>query len=118
MIACPEATASSWGHSVDNKVKLSRTWGAASVTCLVLGNYTSHYHIHSIHAILILHSYEHLIGSSNQWMALRSVAVVIAKGLGLHRYVQEAKMWSFVFQITTVAWFLLQFLRNLYMLTT
>ena len=32
-----------------------------------------------------MHAYEHLVGSTNQWIALRSVAVVIAKSLGLHK---------------------------------
>jgi hypothetical protein len=63
------------------------TGGAASVTCLNFGNYTSQYHICSIQTIYVLHAYEHLVGSTNQWVAMRSVAVVIAKGLGLHKYV-------------------------------
>ena len=52
---------------------------------LNLGNYTSQYSIHSVQTIYIMHAYEHLVGSTNQWIALRSVGVVIAKGLGLHR---------------------------------
>lgn len=32
-----------------------------------------------------MHAYEHLVGSTNQWVALRSVAIVIARGLGLHK---------------------------------
>lgn len=59
--------------------------GSASVTCLNFGNYTSQYHISSIQTIYVLHAYEHLVGSTNQWMAMRSVAVVIAKGLGLNK---------------------------------
>lgn len=32
-----------------------------------------------------MHAYEYLVGSTNQWAALRSIAVVIAKGLKLHQ---------------------------------
>tara|TARA_R110002003_G_scaffold288_14_gene18443 strand:- start:11522 stop:12157 length:636 start_codon:yes stop_codon:yes gene_type:complete len=85
LIASPEALSASWGYSIDDKVRCSRDWGAASVACLNLGNYMSQYHIHSVQAIYILHAFEHLVGSSNQWNALRSVASVIAKGLGLHK---------------------------------
>jgi len=84
-IGCPEALSESWGISIDNKVQLARLWGTASVTCLNLGNYTSQYHIYSVQTIYVLHAYEHLAGTTNQWVALRSVAVIIARGLGLHR---------------------------------
>lgn len=85
VIGCPERLSEDWGISVDDKVKLARAWGACSVTCLNLGNYTSQFHINSIQAIYTLHAYEHLAGSTNQWISMRSVAAVIAKGLGLHR---------------------------------
>jgi hypothetical protein len=85
LIASPEALSGTWGYSVDDKVRFSRDWGAAAITCLSLGNYTSQYHIYSIQAIYVLHAYEHLVGSTNQWIALRSVAMVIARGLGLHK---------------------------------
>jgi hypothetical protein len=77
----------SWGFTIDEKVRLAREWGAACVACLNLGNYIIQYHICSVQAIYIMHAYEHLVGSTNQWVGLRSVAVVIAKGLGLHKYV-------------------------------
>jgi hypothetical protein len=70
---------------MDEKVQLARLWGAASVSCLNLGNYTSQYSIYSVQAIYIMHAYEHLAGSTNQWIALRGVGVIIAKGLGLHK---------------------------------
>ncbi|KAF2132033.1 hypothetical protein P153DRAFT_354686 [Dothidotthia symphoricarpi CBS 119687] len=85
IIGCPEDVSDEWGFPGDDKVKRAREWGGATVACLNLGNYTSQYHIHSVHAIYILHAYEHLAGSTNQWIALRSVASIIAKGLGLHR---------------------------------
>jgi hypothetical protein len=85
MIACPEALSMSWSYSIDDKVRLSREWGAASIACLTLGNYMSQYHICSVQAIYVLHSYAHLVGSTSQWTALRSIAVLIAKGLGLHK---------------------------------
>jgi hypothetical protein len=59
--------------------------GAAAVSCLNLGNYMSQYHICSVQAVYILHAYEHLVGSTNQWVGLKSVALTIAKGLGLHK---------------------------------
>ncbi|KAG9189696.1 hypothetical protein G6011_06564 [Alternaria panax] len=85
IIGSAEGTSVSWGFSIDDKVHLARLWGAASISCLNLGNYTSKYSIHSVQTIYIMHAYEHLVGSSNQWIALRSVGVIIAKGLGLHR---------------------------------
>jgi hypothetical protein len=85
LIASPETLSENWGYSVDDKVRLARDWGAAALTCLNLGNYMSQYHICSVQTIYVLHAYEHLVGSSNQWITLRSVAVVIAKGLGLHK---------------------------------
>ena len=85
IIGSSERASVSWGFSIDDKVHFARLWGAASVSCLNLGHYTSQYHICSVQAIYIMHAYEHLVGSLNQWVALRSVAVVIAKGLGLHR---------------------------------
>lgn len=85
LIASPEGVSIDWGFSIEEKVRLSRLWGAATVTCLNLGDYTSHYHLNSVQAIFNLHGFEHLVGSSNQWAALRSVAMVISRGLGLHR---------------------------------
>lgn len=87
LIGSPEGVSLEWGFSIEEKVRLSRVWGAATVTSLNLGNYTSQYHINSIQAIMNMHGFEHLVGSSNQWAALRSVAMVIARGLNLHRVV-------------------------------
>ncbi|KAL6702682.1 hypothetical protein ACN47E_001229 [Coniothyrium glycines] len=61
IVGSSETVSISWGFSIDEK-----------------------YHINSVQAIYIMHAYEHLLGSTNQWIALRSVAVVIAKGLALH----------------------------------
>lgn len=88
LIASPETLSASWGYPIDDKIRISRAWGGAAVTCLTLGNYTSQYHVYSVQAISVLHAYEHLVGSSNQWAVLQSAALVIAKGLGLHRYVK------------------------------
>ncbi|KAF1834455.1 hypothetical protein BDW02DRAFT_330389 [Decorospora gaudefroyi] len=85
IVGSSEGASISWGFSISDKVELARLWGAASVSCLNLGNYTSQYSICSVQAIYIMHAYEHLVGSTNQWVALRSVAIVIAKGLGLHK---------------------------------
>jgi hypothetical protein len=85
LIGAPEGVSLEWGFSVEEKVRLSRLWGAATVTCLNLGDYTAQYHLNSVQAIFNMHGFEHLVGSSNHWSALRSVAMVIARGLGLHR---------------------------------
>ena len=85
LIGSSEATSTSWGFTTDNKVRLAREWDAASVSCLHMGNYTLHYNMLSVQTIYILHASEHLVGSSSNWAALRSVAVVIARGLGLHK---------------------------------
>lgn len=87
IIGSSESASLSWGFSIDDKVRLAREWGAACIACLNLGNYLAKYHVHSVQAIYIMHAYEHLVGSSNEWVALRSVAVVIAKGLGLNKFV-------------------------------
>ncbi|KAF3040249.1 transcription elongation factor spt5 [Didymella heteroderae] len=107
LIGSPEGVSLEWGFSIEEKVRLSRLWGAATVTSLNLGDYTSQYHLNSIQAIMNLHGFEHLVGSSNQWAALRSVAMVIARGLGLHRigphpddqrlpYLNEAQKEAFI----------------------
>lgn len=85
LIGSPEGVSLEWGFSIEEKIRLSRLWGAATVTSLNLGDYTSQYHLNSVQAIMNLHGFEHLVGSSNQWAALRSVAMVIARGLNLHR---------------------------------
>ncbi|KAF3000772.1 transcription elongation factor spt5 [Curvularia kusanoi] len=85
LIGSPEGVSLGWGFSIEEKVRLSRLWGSATVTCLNLGDYTSQYHLYSIQAIMNIHGFEHLVGSSNQWASLRAVAMVIAKGLNLHR---------------------------------
>ncbi|KAJ4383918.1 hypothetical protein N0V86_000761 [Didymella sp. IMI 355093] len=85
LIGSPEGVSLEWGFSIEEKVRLSRLWGTAAVTSLNLGDYTSQYHLNSIQAIMSLHGFEHLVGSSSQWAALRSVAMVIARGLNLHR---------------------------------
>lgn len=87
LIGSPEGKSLEWGFTIEEKVRLSRLWGAATITSLNLGDYTSQYHLYSVQAIMNLHGFEHLVGSSNQWAALRSVAMVIAKGLNLHRIV-------------------------------
>jgi hypothetical protein len=92
VIGSSETISISWGFSIDDKVRLARDWGNACVMCLNLGNFTSQYHIYSIQAIWILHGYEHLAGSTNQWLALSSVAVIIARGLGLHRCVSHLRV--------------------------
>ncbi|KAH8723913.1 hypothetical protein GQ44DRAFT_619162 [Phaeosphaeriaceae sp. PMI808] len=56
IISCPEALSLTWGYSIDEKVRFSRNWGAASVSCLNLGNYLCQYHICTIQAIYILHA--------------------------------------------------------------
>ncbi|KAH3949009.1 hypothetical protein HBI56_003360 [Parastagonospora nodorum] len=85
MIASPETLSTSWGYSIDEKIRASREWGIAANSCLHIGNYAAQYHIRSIQAIYVLHGYEHTLGSTNHWAALRAVSVLIAKGLGLHR---------------------------------
>ncbi len=85
MIGSSEAVSTTWGFTINDKARLARDWGAAAVSCLNLGNYTTQYHIHSIQAIYVLHAYEHLLGSAAEWAALRSIAFLIARGLGLHK---------------------------------
>ncbi|KAF1841860.1 uncharacterized protein K460DRAFT_291697 [Cucurbitaria berberidis CBS 394.84] len=60
IIGSSENVSHAWGFSIDDKIRLAREWGAASLSCLNMGNYTSQYHIYSVHAIYIMHAYEHL----------------------------------------------------------
>ena len=70
-----------------DKVRLARSWGNATITCLVLGDFASNFHIYSVQAILNLHTSEHLVGSAKEFVVYQSAAVAIARGIGLHRYV-------------------------------
>jgi len=85
IISSPEGISSSWGYTVSDKVRLARRWGSAVSSCLQLGDYASNYHIHSIQAIINMHASEHLVGSTKEWAIYHSSAIVIARGLGLHR---------------------------------
>ncbi|OAL56961.1 hypothetical protein IQ07DRAFT_527473, partial [Pyrenochaeta sp. DS3sAY3a] len=60
IIGSSEAVSVSWGFSIDDKVKLARDWGSATVSCLNLGSYMSQYSLCSVQAIYIMHAYEHL----------------------------------------------------------
>lgn len=98
VIASPEHISASWGYSSPDKVHLSKQWRRASVSCLLLGDYTSKFHIYSIQAIMNLHSSEHLVGSSKEYTVLQACALAIAKGLGLHRLVshpdEQGDIWK------------------------
>ena len=85
VIASPDHLSSAWGYSTPDKCHLTKQWGRAAISCLLLGDYTSKFHIYSIQAILNLHSSEHLVGSSKEYSVLQTASIVIAKGLGLHR---------------------------------
>ncbi|KAH7402463.1 hypothetical protein BKA66DRAFT_404581 [Pyrenochaeta sp. MPI-SDFR-AT-0127] len=51
IIGSSEAMSVSWGFGIDEKVRFAREWGAATVTCLNMGNFMSQYHINSVQAI-------------------------------------------------------------------
>lgn len=87
IISSPEPLSASWGYSSSDKTLLAKEWGSAIVSCLQLGNYASKYHIHSIQAILNMHAAEHLVGSAKVFAVYHNAAIIIARGLGLHRYV-------------------------------
>jgi hypothetical protein len=85
VIGSPEVDSASWGFSDEDKLKLSRSWGSAHVSCLHLGDYASNHHIYSVQAILNMHTSEHLVGSIKEWAVYQAAATVIARGLGLHK---------------------------------
>jgi hypothetical protein len=85
ILASPEADSVSWGFSIEDKLKLSRMWGNAIISCLQLGDYASSHHIYSVQAILEMHTSEHLVGSTKEWAVYQAAAIVIARGLGLHK---------------------------------
>lgn len=73
IIGSPEEVSASWGFSDANKLKLSREWGNALISCLQLGDYASKHHIYSIQAILNMHTSEHLVGSAKEWAVCISI---------------------------------------------
>jgi hypothetical protein len=85
IIGSPEAISASWGYMDAEKIRLAKQWGNAAMSCLQLGDFASKYHIHSIQAILNMHTSEHLVGSAKQFAVYQCAAQAIAKGLGLHR---------------------------------
>ncbi|KAF2109153.1 hypothetical protein BDV96DRAFT_240049 [Lophiotrema nucula] len=85
VIGSPDAVSTSWGFPVADKVRLARNWGNATITCLILGDYASNFHIYSVQAILNLHTSEHLVGSAKEFVVYQNAAVAIARGIGLHR---------------------------------
>jgi hypothetical protein len=87
IIGSTEATSSTWKYASSEKVRLAKQWGNACIACLQLGDYASKYHIYSVQAILNLHTSEHLVGSTKEWIVYQNGAIAIARGLGLHRYV-------------------------------
>jgi len=87
VIASPDHLSATWGYSTPEKSHLTKQWGRAAISCLLLGDYTSKFHIYSIQAILNLHSSEHLVGSSREYGLLQTTSIVIARGLGLHRLI-------------------------------
>jgi hypothetical protein len=85
ILASPEADSVSWGFSIEDKLNSSRTWGNAIISCLQLGDYASSHHIYSVQAILEMHTSAHLVGSTKEWAVYQAAAIVIARGLGLHK---------------------------------
>jgi hypothetical protein len=85
VIGSPEPISLSWGYTIPDKLLLARKWGSAAIACLQLGDYASKYHLNSIQAILNMHTSEHLVGSTKEWAVYQGAAIVIARGLGLHR---------------------------------
>lgn len=90
IIGSPESISLSWGYMIPEKVRLARQWGSAATSCLQLGDYASKYHLCSIQAILNMHTSEHLVGSTKEWAVYQGAAIVIARGLGLHRSVSTS----------------------------
>lgn len=80
-----DATVVSWGFSGADKARLSKKWYHATMSCLMLGEYSSKYHVHSIQAIVVSNLSAHLLGYSKAYAVHFSSAIAIAKGLGLHR---------------------------------
>lgn len=59
--------------------------GQAAISCLLLGDFASKYHISSVQAVLVMHTSEHLVGSTKEWAVYQNAGIIIARGLGLHR---------------------------------
>ncbi|KAF2192226.1 hypothetical protein K469DRAFT_694358 [Zopfia rhizophila CBS 207.26] len=85
IIGSPDSVSVGWGYPGSEKVRLTRQWGHATISCLLLGDFASKYHIYSVQAIINMHTSEHLVGSSKEFVVYQGAALVIAKGLGLHR---------------------------------
>ncbi|KAF2476189.1 uncharacterized protein BDR25DRAFT_309625 [Lindgomyces ingoldianus] len=85
VIAAPDASTTAWGYGRSEKLRLTKQWAHATISCLLLGDFASRFHIYSVQAILNLHTSEHLVGSSKEFMVYQGAAVGVARGLGLHR---------------------------------
>ncbi|ORY08689.1 hypothetical protein BCR34DRAFT_569458 [Clohesyomyces aquaticus] len=85
IVGAPDSVTTAWGYSNSSKLPVAKQWGSAAISCLLLGDFASKFHIYSIQAILNLHTSQHLVGSSKEFMVYQGAALGIARGLGLHR---------------------------------
>ncbi|KAF2007258.1 hypothetical protein P154DRAFT_116401 [Amniculicola lignicola CBS 123094] len=94
IIASPEGVTTSWGFAISDKVRLGKLWGNATISCLQIGDYASKFHVQSVQAIMNMHTTEHLVGSTKEWVVFQASAIVISRGLGFHRlgpHVEDGK---------------------------
>ncbi|KAF2271033.1 hypothetical protein CC78DRAFT_506514 [Lojkania enalia] len=85
IIGSSDTVSSRWGISSTDKIRLAKNWGNATITCLILGDFASNFHVYSVQAILNLHTSLHLVGSAKEFAVYQSAAISIARGLSLHR---------------------------------
>ncbi|KAF2202890.1 hypothetical protein GQ43DRAFT_412724 [Delitschia confertaspora ATCC 74209] len=74
IIGSPATLSSSWGYSSSDKIRLTKPWARATISCLLLGDYASKFHIYSVQAMINLHSSEHLIGFSKEFVVYQGAA--------------------------------------------
>ncbi|KAF2501376.1 hypothetical protein BU16DRAFT_197430 [Lophium mytilinum] len=91
-LCAPDGIAYSWGLTKPEKDRLSRQWYHAINSSLILGQYTSKYHLYTIQAIATSSLSAHVLGYSKQQLSLLSVSITVARGLSYHRIGKDAEL--------------------------
>ena len=85
MTCASEQLTSSWGFQKADRVKLTKQWYKATVSCLNLADYMWRHHIWSVEAVGTLTMSAHVLGFSNTQSVLLGAVYKIAQGLGLQK---------------------------------
>ncbi|KAF2814837.1 uncharacterized protein BDZ99DRAFT_185521 [Mytilinidion resinicola] len=90
-LCAPDTVTYTWRLTKPEKDRLSRQWYHAIIASLIIGQYTSKYHLYTIQAIATSSLSAHVLGYSKQQLSLLSVSITIARGLSYHRIGKDAE---------------------------